>query len=198
MQIPVLSSLILFAFVSSHAHEDKALKKRVQQLESELARINSAVAPLVDKAEHDKRVLKWREKARVRMRKDSAHYSREEIREIEKLYQVANRKWQTEEGKASLETLIEKFDKANRTGCALLYLGQMSKGATREDYLKRAIDGFSDCFYGDGVQVGAYARYYLSQYYSQKGNKEEAEQLLEEIKADYPGAIDHQGELLIP
>ena len=130
------------------------------------------------------------------MRKDSEIYSRDELKEIENLYQVANKQWRTEEGKDSLKKLINKYDKANRTGCALLYLGQMSKGEEREEYLKQTIADFSDCYYGDGVQVGAYARYYLAYHYKESGNTKKAAELFDEIGELYPNAIDHKAKLL--
>jgi tetratricopeptide (TPR) repeat protein len=94
--------------------------------------------------------------------------------------------------------MISKYDKANRTGCALLYIGQMTKGEERERYLKQAIDGFSDCFYGDGVQVGAYARYYLAYYYKELGDTAKAKALFDEIRKDYPNSITHSGKPLVP
>ena len=41
------------------------------------------------------------------MQKDSSVYSNEERREIESLYQVANKQWRSQEGKDSLKKLIE-------------------------------------------------------------------------------------------
>ena len=110
-----------------------------------------------------------RAKARERMRRDQELYSPQQIQEIESLYQVANQKWQTEAARKSLQTLVEKYPKANRTGCALLYLGQMTHGDGQVAYLEQAIADHSDCFYGDGVQVGAYARFLLAQVYRKGG-----------------------------
>ncbi len=136
-------------------------------------------------------------KARERLRRDQKAYSPEELREIESLYQVANRQWQTEEARNSLKTLIEKYKKANRTGCAILYLGQMSGGEEQVDYLKQAIADFGDCFYGDGVQVGALARYFLGHAYLKSGKADEAKALFEEIRRDYPDSVDHSGRSLV-
>jgi len=199
MRIGMMILLVSLAATSALAHDSaklKALEKRIAELEERVAELDSSTAPAVAKLNAEQRVNGQRAKAKERMRKDSSIYSREQLREIETLYQVANRKWQSQEGKDSLKQLIEKFDKANRTGCALLYLGQMSKGREREEYLQKAIDGFSDCCYGDGVQVGAYARYYLAYYYKENGQTKKAEELLEEIKSKYPDAINHKGRLL--
>lgn len=178
------------------AHADSKLEKRIAELEKEVAELKTALAPVMKQAMEEQIVSQQRNAAKSRMRKDIENYSREELKVIENLYQVANKQWATEEGKDSLKKLINKYDKANRTGCALLYLGQMSKGAEREAYLKQAIEDFSDCFYGDGVQVGAYARYYLAYHYKESGDEKKSAELFEEIGEMYPDAIDHKGKLL--
>ena len=177
-------------------HANPNLEKRVAELEKEVAELKEALAPVMAEAKTKEIVSQQRAQAKQRMRKDTKIYSKDELREIESLYQVANKQWRTQEGKDSLKQLIEKYDKANRTGCALLYLGQMSKGEEREEYLKEAIEDFSDCFYGDGVQVGAYARYYLAYHYEESGEQDKAEQLFVELEKQYPNAIDHKGKLL--
>jgi tetratricopeptide (TPR) repeat protein len=192
--IPLLFAATLMGSFSTFA--DVSLKERVAALEAEVAELKEALAPIMEKERANQIVTQQRAHAKERMRKDSEFYSRDELREIETLYQVANKQWRTEEGKESLEELINKYDKANRTGCALLYLGQMSKGEERIDYLEQAIAGFSDCFYGDGVQVGAYARFYLASYYKKSGEAEKASELFSEICEKYPSAIDHKGNLL--
>jgi hypothetical protein len=175
---------------------DPSLEKRVTELETEVAELKAAIAPVLAEAKSKEIADQQRTKAKERMRKDSKIYSKDELREIESLYQVANKQWRTQEGKDSLKELINKYDKANRTGCALLYLGQMSKGEEREEYLKQAIDDFSDCYYGDGVQVGAYARYYLAHHYKESGEQNKAEKMFAELEDQYPDAIDHKGRLL--
>jgi len=190
----LLMAITLAVSCLTHAHPE--LEKRVAELEQEVAALKAELAPILAEAKAKEIVAEQRAAAKQRMRKDAEIYSRDELKEIESLYQVANKQWRTEEGKDSLKQLIEKYDKANRTGCALLYLGQMSKGKEREEYLKQAIDGFSDCFYGNGVQVGAYARYYLAYHYKEAGEKEKSDQLFAELKTQYPNAINHKGKLL--
>ena len=172
------------------------LEKRVEELEKEVAELKTMLAPVMDEARAKEAAAQQRIKAKERMREDSRVYSRDELREIESLYQVANKQWRTQEGKDSLKELIGKYNKANRTGCALLYLGQMSEGVEREEYLNQAIKDFSDCFYGDGVQVGAYARYYLAYHYKKSGEQDQADALFAELEEEYPDAIDHKGNLL--
>jgi hypothetical protein len=136
-------------------------------------------------------------KARKRMQKDLQTFSDAERSEIESVYQVANKKWQTQDARDSLKTLVEKYKKANRTGCAILYLGQMSHGDEQIAYFKQAIADHSDCFYGDGVQVGAFARFLLGQAYLNSGQAEQAETLFDEIRKDYPDSVDHGGKSLV-
>jgi len=196
MLVILFVSLMTGSVFAKENAKIKALEKRIQLLEERISKLEASNSPVADKVDSEKRKNRQRLAARQRMRKDLDIYSREQLREIETLYQVANKKWRTEEGKESLKKLIEKYDKANRTGCALLYLGQMSKGKKQEEYLKKAIDGFSDCFYGDGVQVGAYARFYLAHYYKKNGQSKKADELFQEIKTKYPDAIDHRGRFL--
>jgi len=199
MKFGVMLVLMSFLVSSVFAQDDaktKTLEDRIAALEKRIAALEAATAPVVEKVSVEQKAEEQRTKARERMRKDSEAYSNDELREIESLYQVANQKWRTTQGKESLKLLIEKYDDANRTGCALLYLGQMSTGEEREKYLQEAIDDFSDCYYGDGVQVGAYARYVLAYHYKEAGQKEKEEALFKELKDDFPDAISHKGKLL--
>ena len=93
--------------------------------------------------------------------------------------------------------MIQKYPDINRTGCAVLYLAQMSQGDERAQYLQECIDKYNDCFYGDGSQVGAYARFLQAQDYKSQGDTEKAKALFDELKSKYPDAIDHRGDLLI-
>jgi hypothetical protein len=172
---------------------EEELQAKIKQLEDRVAQLESALEPFLQQ----QRVAAIREQARARMRKDLDIYSQEQLQEIEQLYQVANKKWRSEEGKQSLEKLVEKYDKANRTGCALLYLGQMSEGDAQIQYLTRAIKDYSDCCYGDGVQVGAYARFVLAGRCRADGENEKAEKLIKELNQDYGDAIDHRGQSLL-
>ncbi len=171
-----------------------------QDLLDKAKRINEAPE---EKSSGAKDVDVERRRARLRaafekrMARDKATYSDRELSEIEELYQVANKKWQSQEARDSLEKLIAKYSKANRTGCAVLYLGQMSDGAQKERYLKRALEDFSNCMYGDGVRVGAFARYLLAMHYEEIDKKDEAKRLIAELIKGYPDAIGHDGKLLI-
>jgi TolA-binding protein len=170
------------------------MKKEIESLKREVAELRSLVqsgtaqtAPAVDR------------KAGIRKKyeEDKKTYSDEQLREIETLYQSANKDLKSSEAREALKNLIEKFPKANRTGCAVQYMGQMSTGEEKEKYLKLAIKDFGDCYYGNGVQVGAYARLYLGYYYKEKGMEKEAKALFDEIRKNYPDAVNHKGKRLV-
>ena len=132
-----------------------------------------------------------------KMAQDQAKYTPEQLRDAEQLYQVANQKFGTLEASNSLQTMIQKYPDIDRTGCAVLYVAQMSKGDSRARYLQDCIDKYNDCFYGDGVQVGVYARFLLAGDYRSKGEREKADALFNTIKSEYPDAVDHGGNLLV-
>jgi len=174
----------------------RQLDERVRQLEARVRNLEEAVAPVKEETEAKSGAQKLRARFEARIDQDAKTYTREQRHEIETLYQVANRQWRSAEAQQSLRTLVTKYDSANRTGCAVLYLGQMSEGDNAENYLKQAVADFDDCWYGDGVQVGAYARFLLACRYDQSGRKDEAAKLFRELLDKYPDAIDHRGNLL--
>jgi len=150
-----------------------------------------------DLSDSEKKVFELRKKARERMKLDNDAYSTSQQEEIEELYQSISKKWQKGDGKKALKELLKKYKDANRTGCAMLYLGQITDGKAREDFLNKAIAEYSDCWYGDGVQVGAYARYLLGVYYQKKKQQDKAQKLFNEIKEQYPDSVDHRGTPLV-
>ena len=138
-----------------------------------------------------------RAKFDLKMAHDQQKYSQQQLNEAEQLYQVANRKWGTLEASNSLQTMIQKYPDIDRTGCAVLYVAQMSQGEDRARYLQDCIDKYHDCFYRDGVQVGVYARFLLAGDLKQNGEAAKSKALLDEIKSKYPDALDHSGNLLV-
>ena len=194
--IVLIASATVAAVLSSCCSSDNS-SARIDALEKRVEALEQAQKAMPSKPAKPEWVRIQQVKARARMKEDAKNYSSDDLRIIETLYQVANSKWETEEAKESLKTLVSKYAKANRTGCAILYLGQMSKGQEQMDYLKKAISDFSDCYYGDGVQVGAYARYYLANAYLAAGDNDSADKLFNEIRAQYPDAVTHDGEKLL-
>ncbi len=132
-----------------------------------------------------------------RLAQDLEKYSQQQLGEAERLYLVGNWKWGTSEAIASLKTVVQKYPGINFTGEAELNLAQMSQGDERDQYLQDCIDNYNDCFYDDGVLVGAYARFLLAQDYQSQGEIEKAKALFNEIKTNYADAVDHGGNLLV-
>ena len=109
------------------ADETTELKARVTALEKRCAELESGLRASRRRPVPEERAAANRASAHKRMQRDAEVYTPQQLQEIESLYQVANRKWQSEAARTSLRTLVEKYPKANRTGCAVLYLGQMTR-----------------------------------------------------------------------
>lgn len=172
------------------------LNERVKRLESRIETLEEIISPLEDEMRARARSLKFRMAFDERMKRDERVFEPKERQEIEELYHTAVQQWNTVTAKESLKILAEKYGKSNRAGCGVLYLSQMHMGKQKRDYLKKAIKDHGDCWYGDGVQVGAYARFLLGVYYLDTGDKKEAEKLFIELLNKYPDAIDHKGNML--
>jgi len=132
-----------------------------------------------------------------RMNRDKEKYSSEQIMEGERMYQFANKMKMAPVSKDTLLKLVEKYPDMNRTGCAILYLATMSYGVEKEKWLQDAIDKHNDCYFGDGAQVGALARFQLAYIYKDQGDMQKARALFRQIRSEYPEAVDHRGRLLI-
>lgn len=149
-----------------------------------------------DTQEQSLSVEKLREEVRARVAKDAMFYSLEEREEIKKLYQS----WRAKKGKerhAVAITMRRRFPKANLTGLVMFNLALDNARQKRIDLLKQVIRDHGDCRYGNGVQVGAMARYHLICILMGTGKQEEAEKYREELKTSFPNAIDHAGKPLI-
>lgn len=200
----LLTAVALFSAAPSTVQTDRPdkdaqiaeLTERVAALEARLTELEAQAVPLIEQARAEMRREKAQAAARARMRQDRGKYSPEVLGEVEELYQTANKDWRSPGAVAALEKLINEYPDLNRTGCATMYLGQMTQGPQRADYLTRAMTDFADCYYGDGVNVGAYATYYLACHHMQEGDHDEARKLFDKIKTHYPDAIDHRGRAL--
>lgn len=202
--------------ITAGCQTESPLEKKVADLESRVSKLegfNNAImlqTAATSKVENiNKPVVKQktpqelaainkeRIKARARMAEDSKIYSENELREIESLYKNMSSQYKSEaEAKESFKKLVENFDRANRTGCAFLYMAARGEEAEQINTLEQVIEKYGDCFYGNGVQVGAYARFRLAEIYFLKGEKEKARKLFDEIVTTYPDAIDHSGQSL--
>ena len=132
-----------------------------------------------------------RAKLKARLQKDRELYGVEGLRKIEMAYRAYAKSKDVDN--KNLQVLITEFPKANRTGCAVMYAGRRARGADDGKWFRLAIEKYGDCLYGSGVQVGAYARFYLSRLLERKGDREGSGKLRTEILKLYPDALTHRG-----
>ena len=189
MQNKIIIGLLAVAFMASAGLNFVLLQKVAQQ--------DKQLKPVKAQQPAQARQASLRANFDQKTALDRQKHSLDQLADAENLYQVANKKWGTLEASNSLQTMIEKYPDINRTGCAVLYVAQMSKGDARGGYLQDCIDKYNDCFYGDGVQVGVYARFLMAQDYRGNGERAKADDLFNEIKSKYPDAVDHSGNLLV-
>lgn len=140
-------------------------------------------------------VERLRAQARARMLQDAARFSEEQLGEIEELYGTRG-SFTVDPRRAALRQVVERFPGSNRAGCALLYLARAAEGDEQEALLRQAIDRYGASWYGDGTQVGAYARTLLALRLARVGRMEEARRLAQEVVTEFPGAVDHTGQPL--
>ncbi len=184
-------------FAQTNAEEIAQLRQRVRQLEQQVKQMEQELAPLIAQQARENRQRALRERFEKRMAQDREEHTPEQLREAEDLMRAADEKAGSPEANDVLRAIIKKYPDINRAGCAMLYLAQTSQGDVRAKHLKDCIEKYDDCFYGDGVQVGAYARFLLIQDYASKGAEKKAEALSSEVKTKYADAIDHGGNLLV-
>ncbi len=170
--------------------KNAALEKRVNEMEKLLQ-------PMKSQMEQQANQRARRERFEQRRGLDQKKYTPEQLREAEAMIGAADRKFGSPECIGILKQILEKFPGANRAGCALLYLAQSTTGPESEKHFKECIEKYDDCYYGDGVQVGAYARFLLADYYTKAEEANKAGALYKEIKDNYPDSIDHHGQFLI-
>jgi len=138
-------------------------------------------------------VERQRTLAKQRIEKDREVYSDTELAEIEKLYQSFTNTLDL----ATVQTLIDKYPRANRTGCALYTAASNRPGAVRDKLLRAACEQFGDCYYENGAIVGAQARVQFAHRLASTGHKDEARKLWREIVEQYPDAIFSGGSKVI-
>lgn len=129
---------------------------------------------------------------------DKKLYSEDQLKEIEKIYQQISKNWKLEIADKVVKEIITKYPKSNRAGCAILYLAQLTEDEKeKEKLLIEIINKYSDCFYGDGVQVGAYANYLLYNYYKENNLVDKSKKIANILKRNYKDAVDHNGNKLL-
>jgi hypothetical protein len=141
-----------------------------------------------------------RRRARARVDAENAVFSAAELAEIEARYASAHMNGlpfvRRPDGEEILRDLVRRYPRANRAGCAVLQLAQVSTGARREQYLRQAIGQYDEAWFEDGVQVGALARAMLAVHLAGLGRFDEAERFASQLVSGFPGAIDHSGATL--
>lgn len=189
--------ILLGILVLSGYAEDAALETRVEALEARVDFLTSRLANVLEQERISELVRAQQARAQERILLDSELYPRHLLRQVEALYRKATQEWDTAAGLESLNKLLAEFPRANRTGCAVLFRAQMTRGDEQINWLKRAMEEFENCYYDDGTQVGPYARLYLGMRYKKEGLHKKAQNLFEELQQTYPHAVDHKGQLLI-
>ena len=97
MRNTVITGILLTAMAvggslsaQTSADEVGQLKQRIDQLEKQVQEISRLVEPLKAQQAGDSRRKGLREKFNEKMARDQQKYTREQLREAEQLYQVAN------------------------------------------------------------------------------------------------------------
>jgi beta-lactamase regulating signal transducer with metallopeptidase domain/TolA-binding protein len=102
----------------------------------------------------------------------------------------------TEEALKVWRTLIEQFPESDRAGCAAVYMGQLQlstkdyKGA--EESFRLAAEKFGHQKYGNGVEVGGYGYFCLTQVYCDTEQYEKAAEALKSLVEKYPYSTGHR------
>ena len=151
---------------------------------------NAAVQTV--QSEPETKVAAQRELAKERAARDVGVYG-EAMKEIESLYLAFSKTGD----KQAFKSLVSKYPKTNRAGCAALYVAQRMQGARQVAALTEVIEKFGDCYYGDGCNVGALARYYLVRALLNQGDKARAKTVADELRRNYSDAIGHDGALIV-
>jgi hypothetical protein len=185
------------AVAQTNVDEIAQLKQRVAQLEKQVQELSQLVEPLKMQQAADNRRKALRVKFEKRRAEDREKYSQEQLQEAENLMRVADQRFGSAEANEALQTLLKNYPTSNRAGCAMLYVAQTSEGDNRQTSLRECIEKYDGCFYGDGVQVGAYARFLLAEDLMNKGEEKKAATLYNEIRTRYSDAVDHRGKLLV-
>jgi formylglycine-generating enzyme required for sulfatase activity len=150
-------------------------------------RIEKKVYKKVSEEEHQESIKNEKRKARKRMYADMKKYSQKEYAEIQSLYQALNKPKDPEKTKK----LIAKYPKANLTGCAVLYLAYKQRGNKQKFSLLKVIKKYGDCYYDDGVNVGACAKYFLARYYLSHKQMNNLKLILDDLRENHRTAISH-------
>ena len=98
--------------------------------------------------------------------------------------------------------LIDRFPESNRAGCAAIYMGQQQLAdkdySGAEESFSLAAEKFGHHKYGNGVEVGGYAYFFLTSVYCETEQYDKAVESLKILVKKYPYASGHRsGDALI-
>lgn len=187
-------SLILNSFAFGDINY---IDKKIEDLEIRLQKLESQVTPLLEEYEITNLSKNEKYNAMQRFLLDADFYSRNQLIIIEKLYKDFQNKTSKSISNDALNKLRITYPNSNRTGCAHLTYALSIKGKEKQRLLIECIDKYKDCYFLDGVNVGAYAKLYLALALYVDGYDEKADLLIMELRNTYPHAIDHNGRRLI-
>jgi len=190
----VILSICSFTAVSAQDTDKiKELELKVKMLEERVARLER-IKTDVEPSRHTKKMM---EIAKKHSNQEREKFKADDIAKAEVLYQKGNKMLADERSKKPLDSIVSLYPQLNRAGCAQLYRAQQETGTEKERLLKDCIERFSNCYYGDGAQVGPLAMFQLAYYYRYMSKEAEAEKLFKQLRQQYRGAIGHDGEKLL-
>src|SRR5579863_8725955 len=126
--VMIATAAMLSSCASTKSDDVAQLNQRIDQLQKQVQEMSQVIEPLKDQQLRDNRRATLHEQFDKKLAEDGKKYTPEQLGEAESLYQVANQKWGSPEATESLQTMIKKYPDINRTGCAVLYVAQMSEG----------------------------------------------------------------------
>jgi len=178
----------------------QALEAKVSELEHRLDQMQGPPRQLTPEQQKGlDRMQSYRGKYQQRFGLDVRTHTEAKVVEVENAYAATQANFGSPECIDAHKKFIKKYPGFNRTGCALSELAGMSSITSPEveQYYKQCIQKYDDCYWGDGVQVGPFARFCLANYYKNAGQGDKAEALYKELKDNYADALDHNGQLLV-
>ena len=182
-------SVCLINFSNSQESDLSILESKVKKLEAQ-------VKILLDAKKIHDAPKNERTKALYRILRDGDIYTKNELREAEIILRFIQNNPGHESNIKKLNILRKKYPNANQTGCALMTCALKEKKEAKEKMLVEVIENHSDCYFSDGVSVGAFSRLYLALHFRSINKIEQSLLLIDEIKLSYPYAIDHDGRTL--
>ena len=142
--------------------------------------------------------IKMEKVARRHMQDERKNFKQEEIQKAEELYTMASELLRNGGNPETLlDSVVSMYPQFDRAGCAQLYRAQLEKGQEKESLLKDCITRFSNCYYGDGAQVGPLAMLQLAEYDHLVGKEQDAQELVERLRKEYSESVGHDGVLLV-